>query len=298
MFVLHVALQGCLRGRDVVYGLTADTGGHIRYLLDLVAASAQDPGIDRIVVATRLFDGPPGPDYAVPEERLGDKVALVRLASTSPGYRTKEEMHAEVASFAESLIAWIGLQARAPDLIHAHYADAAAVAAIVEARLGLPFVFTAHSLGRVKAATLGEGAATRPDLARRIATEEQALARASLVVASSRDEAEVQYAGYAAYDPGRIRVLPPGSDLARFADSRPDPRVDATIARFLHEPGKPVLLALARPVARKNLAALVRAYGESADLQAGRTSSSSPAPATTSMRSTATWRRRCATSWC
>ncbi|SFU39675.1 sucrose-phosphate synthase [Methylobacterium sp. 174MFSha1.1] len=268
MFVLHVALQGCLRGRDVVYGLTADTGGHIRYLLDLVAASAQDPGIDRIVVATRLFDGPPGPDYAVPEERVGDKVVLVRLASASPGYRTKEEMHAEVASFAGSLIAWIGAQGSAPDLIHAHYADAAAVAAIVEARLGIPFVFTAHSLGRVKASMLGKGAAENPALARRIATEEEALARASLVIASSRDEAEVQYAGYAAYDPGRVRVLPPGSDLARFADSRPDPRVDATIARFLHDPEKPVLLALARPVARKNLAALVRAYGESADLQA------------------------------
>ncbi|MFH6780967.1 MULTISPECIES: HAD-IIB family hydrolase [Methylobacterium] len=268
MFVLHVALQGCLRGRDVVYGLTADTGGHIRYLLDLVAASAQDPGIARIVVATRLFDGPPGPDYAVPEERLGDKVALVRLASASPGYRTKEEMHAEVASFAESLIAWIARQGRAPDLIHAHYADAAAVAALVEARLGIPFVFTAHSLGRVKAVMLGGDAADHPGLARRIATEEAALARASLVIASSRDEAEVQYAGYAAYDPGRIRVLPPGSDLARFADSRPDPRVDATISRFLHDPGKPVLLALARPVARKNLAALVRAYGESPELQA------------------------------
>ncbi|AWN55843.1 HAD-IIB family hydrolase [Methylobacterium sp. 17Sr1-1] len=268
MFVLHVALQGCLRGRDVVYGLTADTGGHIRYLLDLVAASAQDPGIDRIVVATRLFDGPPGPDYAVPEERVGDKIALVRLASASPGYRTKEEMHAEVASFAESLIAWIAAQGTAPDLIHAHYADAAAVAAIVEERLGIRFVFTAHSLGRAKASMLGEAAAEDPGLARRIATEEEALARASLVIASSRDEAEVQYAGYAAYDPGRVRVLPPGSDLARFADSRPDPRVDATIARFLHDPGKPVLLALARPVARKNLAALVRAYGESADLQA------------------------------
>jgi sucrose-phosphate synthase len=268
MFVLHLALQGCLRGRDVVYGLTVDTGGHIRYLLDLVAASAQDPGIGRIVVATRRFDGPPGPDYAVPEERLGDKVALVRLASASPGYRTKEEMHAEVASFAESLIAWIGAQDRAPDLIHAHYADAAAVAAIVEDRLGIPFVFTAHSLGRVKASMLGAGASGHPDLVRRIATEEAALSRASLVIASSRDEAEVQYAGYAAYDPGRVRVLPPGSDLARFADGRPDPRVDATLARFLRDPGKPVLLALARPVARKNLAALVRAYGESPDLQA------------------------------
>lgn len=268
MFVLHIALQGCLRGRDVVYGLTSDTGGHIRYLLDLVGASEQDARVARIVMATRRFQGPPGPDYAVPEERVSDKVELVRLASASPGYRAKEEMHGEVASFAENLIAWIGRQARAPDIVHAHYADAAAVAAIVEARLGIPFVFTAHSLGRVKAALLGGGAEDRPDLAHRIATEEAALAGASLVIASSRDEAEVQYADYATYDPGRARVLPPGSDLARFAESRPHPRVDGAIDRFLHDPGKPALLALARPVARKNLAALVQAYGESPELQA------------------------------
>ena len=67
MFVLHIALQGCLRGDGVVYGLTADTGGHIRYLLDLVSASAQDRDLTRIVVATRLFHGPLGGAYAVPE---------------------------------------------------------------------------------------------------------------------------------------------------------------------------------------------------------------------------------------
>ncbi|MGU3537970.1 HAD-IIB family hydrolase [Methylobacterium sp. A54F] len=268
MFVLHVALQGCLRGADVAYGITADTGGHIRYLLDLVGACAQDVGVARIVVATRLFHGAPGPDYAVPEEPISDKVTLVRLASASPGYRAKEELHGEVASFAENLVAWIARQPRAPDLIHAHYADAARVAGIVEDRLGIPFVFTAHSLGRVKAAMFGPGAEARADLAHRIAAEEGALARARLVVASSRDEAEVQYAGYAAYDPGRIRILPPGSDLARFAEARCHPRVDGAIDRFLHAPGKPPLLALARPVARKNLAALVRAYGESPELQA------------------------------
>ncbi|MCK2052740.1 HAD-IIB family hydrolase [Methylobacterium sp. 37f] len=268
MFILHVALQGCLRGGGVVFGLTADTGGHIRYLLDLVAASSQDIGLDRIVMATRLFEGAHGPDYAVPEEPISDKVTLVRLASASPDYRAKEDMHAEVTSFARSLMAWIALQPRAPDMIHAHYADAASVAAIVEAECGIPFVFTAHSLGRVKATMLGSGAEDDPDLARRIGAEEDALARARLVIASSRDEAEVQYAGYAAYDPGRIRVLPPGSDLARFAAAEPLPRVDATIDRFLRDPGKPTLLALARPVARKNLGALVRAYGESPILQA------------------------------
>ncbi|TXM71598.1 HAD-IIB family hydrolase [Methylobacterium sp. WL69] len=268
MFVLHIALQGCLRSGEVVFGLTADTGGHIRYLLDLVAASSQDVGVDRIVVATRLFHGAPGPDYAVPEERISDKVELVRLASASPAYRSKEAMHAEVESFARNLVAWIAAQPRPPDLIHAHYADAASVAGLVADRLGIPFVFTAHSLGRVKAAMLGPAAAGCPDLARRIAAEEAALARASLVIASSRDEAEVQYAGYAAYEPGRIRVLPPGSDLARFAAAEPRPQVDAAIDRFLHDPGKPTLLALARPVARKNLGALVRAYGESPELQA------------------------------
>lgn len=267
MFILHIALQGCLRGDGVVFGLTADTGGHIRYLLDLVAASSQDADVDRIVMATRLFHGTPGPDYAVPEERMSDKVTLVRLASASPDYRSKEAMHAEVGSFARSLMTWIAAQPRVPDVIHAHYADAASVAAIVEDALGIPFVFTAHSLGRVKASMLGPGAEDGPDLARRIGAEERALARASLVIASSRDEAEVQYAGYAAYDPGRIRVLPPGSDLARFAAAEPLRRVDATIDRFLNDPGKPALLALARPVARKNLGALVRAYGENPDLQ-------------------------------
>ena len=267
MFVLHIALQGCLRGTDVAYGVTADTGGHIRYLLDLVQACAQDAVADQIVVATRLFHSPVGSDYAVPEERVSDKVTIVRLPSASSDYLPKEALHGEVASFAEALIAWIVAQPRRPDVIHAHYADAARVAAQVEDRLGIHFVFTAHSLGRVKAAAMAGHMAETTSLVHRIAAEETGLARAALIIASSRDEAEVQYASYAAYDPGRIRIVPPGSDLVRFAEARTCPRVDATIGRFLRAPDKPALLALARPVARKNLAALVTAYGENTELQ-------------------------------
>jgi sucrose-phosphate synthase len=151
MFIVHLAFQGCLRGQDVAYGLTADTGGHIRYLLDLVQACAQDTTVDRIVIATRLFAGAHGDDYAMPEERISGKASIVRFASTSPGYLPKEALHGEVASLSEALIAWIAAQPVRPDVIHAHYADAAVVAARVEDRLGIPFVFTAHSLGRVKA---------------------------------------------------------------------------------------------------------------------------------------------------
>ena len=265
LFILHLALQGCLRGSNVAYGITADTGGHIRYLLDLAAACARDPEVGRIVLATRRFRGAFGPDYAVPHERVGGKVEIVRLASASPDYLPKEDMAGQVESYTGALVEWIAAQETPPDLIHAHYADAASVAGRVRDRLGIPFVFTAHSLGRVKAAM---GMAACPSLPRRIAAEEGALRRASLVIASSRDEAEVQYAGYTAYDPGRVRVLPPGSDLARFAGAPTSSRVDASIDRFLADPHKPALLALARPVARKNLVALVRAYGESPTLQA------------------------------
>ena len=268
MFVLHVALQGCLRGGDVAYGVTADTGGHIRYLLDLAGSCAQDPAAERIVIATRLFHSPLGAAYAVPEERVSGKVEIVRLAGASPGYLPKEALREEVADLAEALIAWIAAQPTRPDVLHAHYADAASLAARVEDRLGIPFVFTAHSLGRVKAEMLGGAAPQGPSLRHRIAAEETALARAAFVIASSRDEAEIQYGGYEGYDAGRIRVLPPGSDLARFQAARTCPRVDATLDRFLRAPEKPVLLALARPVARKNLAALVTAYGESPELQA------------------------------
>ena len=84
MFVLHVALQGCLRGGGVAFGLTADTGGHIRYLLDLVAASAQDAGIERIVMATRCSTASTAQTTRARRADLR-QVELVRLASASPG---------------------------------------------------------------------------------------------------------------------------------------------------------------------------------------------------------------------
>ncbi len=264
MYVLHIALQGCLKGAEVEYGMTADTGGHIRYLLDLAqAVSSCDPGT-RMVIATRRFEGL-GPDYETARESVRPGLDIVRLPSANPAYLAKEELHREVESFADSLIAFIEAEGR-PDLIHAHYADAASVAAIVKARLGIPFFFTAHSLGRVKREALGPEHAIE-GIEERIRAEETALADASLLIASSRDEAEVQYASYAGYDAGRIRILPPGSDLSAFRSARTSFDVDAELARFLADPGKPVILAIARPVRRKNLAGLVKLFGESPALR-------------------------------
>lgn len=77
--IMHIALQGCLKPGAIPYGLTADTGGHIRYLLELVEALSRRPEVSHQIVVTRAFDAPHlGPEYACPEERLSDKATLWR----------------------------------------------------------------------------------------------------------------------------------------------------------------------------------------------------------------------------
>lgn len=268
MFILHLALQGCLRAHEVEYGVTADTGGHIRYLLDLVAATGRHDAITRTDIVTRAFRGGSlGESYWREVEPIDDTTRIVRLRSASDAYLAKEALWTETDSFVDALVAHIEGLDRRPDLIHAHYADAGAVAAAIKARLGIPYLFTAHSLGRVKRAAFGTDCAETAGLERRIEIEDRAIAAADAIIASSRDEAEVQYAGYASYDPGRIRIIPPGSDLRLFAGTCTDAMVDARIDRFLADPSKPVILALARPVSKKNLAALVHAYGRCPALQ-------------------------------
>ncbi|MEP9401741.1 HAD-IIB family hydrolase [Sphingomonas sp. VNH70] len=242
--------------------MTADTGGHIRYLLDLVAASARHDAVDRMEIVTRAFRGGSlGDGYGPRIEPVDATTRIVRLRGASDAYLPKEQLWREHAALTDALVAHIEGLDRRPDLIHAHYADAGAVAAAVKARLGIPYVFTAHSLGRVKRAAFGTDCTETQGLERRIGIEDHAIADADAIIASSRDEAEVQYAGYPSYDPGRIRIIPPGSDLTLFAGTRSDAMVDARIDRFLADPAKPVILAIARPVSKKNLAALVHAYG-------------------------------------
>ena len=284
MFIMHIALQGCLRAHDVEYGITADTGGHIRYLLELAQASARDHAVERIDIVTRAFDTDfSAGDYRKPCEYLNPKVRIVRLPTPDPAYRAKEALWDQLPAFTDALVNYIDGLERAPDVLHAHYADAADVAAGVKARRGLPFVFTAHSLGLPKrqcaarAGQCGQGGQNGHSghidhgaveaLDRRIGFENVALAQADFVIASSRDEAEIQYADYPAYEPGRIRVIRPASDLQVFEKAEPTPRVQRMLERFLVEPDKPALLAIARPVTRKNLASLIRAYGESPALQ-------------------------------
>ena len=265
---MHIALQGALRWNNVEYGITADTGGHIKYVLELVRASARNPRVGAIDLVVRAFDDERlGSLYAAGIEDVASKVRIVRIEGETSQYLAKEELWREHEGLTASLLAHIERDGT-PDLIHAHYADAGRLAANLKTTLGIPFIFTGHSLGAVKRkAYLQSGRShTDRDLDRRIAIENEAIRHADLVIASSRDEAELQYGDYGAHDPGRIRIVPPGIDRAPFATADERDAHDL-VARFLTDPNKPAVLAIARPVSKKNLSELVHAFGRSPTLR-------------------------------
>jgi sucrose-phosphate synthase len=280
-FIQLFSLHGLVRGRDPELGRDADTGGQVLYVLELARALGRHPGVGRVELVTRLIDDPAaGPAYAAPEEHLGGNAYLVRLPFGGPGYLRKEALWPHLDELVEQVLARIERTGRVPDVLHGHYADGGAACTRLAERLGRPMLHTGHSLGRTKRAQLLAAGHDPLELERsfclerRIREEERTFERAAAIVASTAQERTEQYGDYEADVAAKIRVIPPGVDVERFQayDECYEPAVvgklEAEIGRFLSEPAKPMILAISRPAQKKNLAALVHAYGADPDLQA------------------------------
>lgn len=256
MFILHLALGGCIKAPPVRFGLTADTGGHIAYVLDAAAAQAALADVKQVSVVTRLFDDCPlGVEHALAVEPFSAKASINRIATNNRSYLEKEALAAELPAFTDALCLHLAGLPQQPDLIHAHFADAAAIALAVRRRFGIPFVYTPHALGLDKRRhQLGCGL-----LAGRIAAEREAIDHADAIIVSTRDEADRQVQAYGpAASKARIRCIPPGVPRHAAACLHTSPLVK--LGDWLSDPDKPIVLAVARPVIKKNLAALARAF--------------------------------------
>ena len=276
--IVLLSVHGLIRGRDLELGRDADTGGQTLYVVELARALAELPGVARVDLMTRrVVDPLLGDDYAQPLEHLNPKARIVRIDAGPEGYIRKEELWDHLDSFADNALAFLRAQGLSPDIVHSHYADAGYVGIRLANLLGVPLVHTGHSLGRVKRRRLiasglkRDVIESRYHMARRVEAEELTLGSAALVIASTANEIEEQYGLYDHYQPDQMRVIPPGTDLKCFTPPDGGERsapIAAEVARFLADPGKPMILALSRPDERKNIATLVRAYGESEELKA------------------------------
>ena len=276
-YIVLISIHGLIRGHNLELGHDADTGGQTKYVVELARALGAHHEVGHVDLLTRrVVDPSVSEDYAQPFEKLGDKVQIVRIDCGEAMYLPKEQLWDCLDNFADSVLDYLKLQAHTPAIIHSHYADAGYVGTRISHQLGIPLVHTGHSLGRSKRRQLlaaGHSKAaleTRYNITRRIEAEETTLSVAKRVITSTRHEVTEQYGLYDHYQPERMSVIPPGTDLEQFHVPRGDEEstaIGAEIARFLQDPVKPMILALSRPDPRKNIWQLINAYGQSPELQ-------------------------------
>lgn len=276
--IVLISVHGLIRGHNLELGRDSDTGGQVKYVVELARALGEQANVARVRLLTRrLADPQVNEDYAKIVEPLNEKASIIRINCVDGQYIRKEMLWDSLDNFADNALVWLKEDGPLPDIIHSHYADAGYVGSRLSHQLGIPLVHTGHSLGRGKRKQLLATGVPRAEIeevykiSRRIEAEEMTLAAAERVITSTRQEVEQQYGLYDYYQPECMQVVPPGTDLQQFfppdGGERKTP-MHAELKRFLAQPNKPIILALARPDPKKNLASLVAAYGTSPALQA------------------------------
>ncbi|MBU0971587.1 MAG: glycosyltransferase, partial [Proteobacteria bacterium] len=290
---LHIqmfSIHGLLRAENMELGHDADTGGQIKYVVELCKTLSACDQIRKIQLFTRLIqDKSYSDDYGQPIEQIDEKFSIVRIQCGGKKYLRKELLWPHLDEFVDKTIKFIRMENDIPDLVHGHYPDAGYVAMELASFFGIPLVYTGHSLGRSKRARLlDEGIDIfemnkKLKIDHRIETEELVLKAADKVITSTRQEIQGQYSLYRNRTLPAYTVIPPGIGIERFypyyhddfSDSQDKEEalfakasITRELNRFFTHPDKPMILALSRPDKRKNIQGLVKAYGEDVELQA------------------------------
>ncbi|KAG9152780.1 hypothetical protein Leryth_021770 [Lithospermum erythrorhizon] len=241
LYVVLISLHGLVRGENMELGRDSDTGGQIKYVVEVARALATMPGVYRVDLFTRQICSPEVDwSYGEPTEMItsgsddadgdagessGAYIIRVPFGPTDQ-YLGKELLWPHIQEFVDGALAHIvnmssvlgeqigGGQPVWPYLIHGHYADAGDSAALLSGALNVPMVLTGHSLGRNKLEQLLKQARQSKEdinstykIMRRIEAEELSLDAAELVITSTKQEIEEQWGLYDGFDVKLERVL-------------------------------------------------------------------------------------------
>ncbi|KAF3501172.1 hypothetical protein F2Q69_00044440 [Brassica cretica] len=267
-------------------GRDSDTGGQVKYVVELARALGSMPGVYRVDLLTRQVSSPDVDwSYGEPTEMLtprdsedySDEMGessgayIVRIPfGPKDKYIPKELLWPHIAEFVDGAMNHImqmssvlgeqvgGGKPIWPSAIHGHYADAGDAAALLSGALNVPMILTGHSLGRDKLEQLlKQGRLSKEEInstykiMRRIEGEELSLDVSEMVITSTRQEIDEQWRLYDGFDPILERKL-----RARIK------RNVSCYGRFM--PRMVILvLRIRRPwLPKKNITTLVKAFGE------------------------------------
>ncbi|XP_021899158.1 probable sucrose-phosphate synthase 1 [Carica papaya] len=242
LYIVLVSLHGLIRSENMELGRDSDTGGQVKYVVELARALGSMPGVYRVDLLTRQVSSPDVDwSYGEPTEMLTprnsddfmDEIGessgayIVRIPfGPRDKYIPKELLWPHIPEFVDGALNHIiqmsnvlgeqigGGKPVWPAAIHGHYADAGDAVALLSGALNVPMLFTGHSLGRDKLEQLlKQGRLSRDEInttykiMRRIEAEELSLDSSEIVITSTRQEIDEQWRLYDGFDPILERKL-------------------------------------------------------------------------------------------
>jgi sucrose-phosphate synthase len=268
-----------------------DFGGQLVYVKEVAIALGRMG--HRVDIVTRRIIDPEWPGFESTFDGYPGEpsVRIVRLPCGGDQFLRKEALWPYLGTeWVPHIVDFYAVEERQPDAATTHYGDGGLAGALWLASGGPPFTFTGHSLGAQKLdRLLAKGDQTLAKLdahyhfTQRIAAERVAMNHAACIITSTEQERREQY-GHSAYnhavDPaqdGKFAVVPPGVNLRIFGadvEGPEDGRIAAYVEQMLArdvDAGRgelPAVLCSSRLDPKKNHAELVRAFAQSAELQA------------------------------
>jgi sucrose-phosphate synthase len=290
LYIQLFSPHGLIRYENPEIGRDRDTGGQVKYVLELLDHLSKHPQIRKVDLFTRrISDKRVSSSYESELELINEKARIVRIPCGGHTYQPKESLWEYLDEFVDNTIRFIERQDDFPDAVHGHYADGNYLAGQISEVFGIPFIATGHSLGRNKQNILLNQGLSQEKInekfcmERRIEVEENVLHDADLVIVSTQHEIDRQYGLYKNREAGRFLVIPPGvntelfypfyrADMPGFKMTIEQEqalyRVNSDIERFLFNPAKPLILSIGRADKRKNFETIIQSFGQDKELQA------------------------------
>ena len=266
-----------------------DFGGQLIYVKEVAIAMAQKG--HKVDILTRQIIDPDWPEFADLFDAYPgvDNVRIIRLPAGPKEFLPKELLWPHLVSdWVPNILKFYQEQGGLPDAMTSHYADGGLCGVLIEDKTGVPFTFTAHSLGAQK---MDKFEVTPENLAEideqfhfryRIVAERLSMNRSAVNITSTQQERFEQYSHHAYRDAVDVdnnkcfAVIPPGVDSSIFGAEARYQNEEATyqliqerLARDIAESrwDLPAIVASSRLAPKKNLLGLVQAFAISKTLQ-------------------------------
>ncbi len=279
--------QGNFDPQDRYWTEHADFGGQLVYVKELALALGR-LGI-QVDILTRQIQDPAWPGLASPRDSYEEQphVRIVRIPFGGRQFLAKEQLWPYLHGYVAGIMDFYADDDSTPDFVTAHYADGGIAAAMYQETTGIPYSFTAHSLGAHKLDKFHPTPENiielndRYEFARRLRAEQTTMANAAVHFVSTKQEQLEQYSHPYYQDvvdvqeQRRFAVAPPGVNTSVFqqgsgpADDTVGRRIAHALQRDVEADRQqlPCILAAGRLDVKKNHIGLVEAFGASDELQ-------------------------------